>query len=58
MSPDLQCWDCYAMRALAGIGILGACSRHATPEQREAANQSIRELALRENPMLTAMRRR
>lgn len=58
MLSDLQCWDCYAMRVLAGLGDRGACPRHATPAQREAAASSIREMRLRDNPFTRALSRR
>lgn len=45
MTLTLECGDCWAMRTLAGLGDLGACPKHATPAQREAANKQILRLA-------------
>lgn len=48
----LECGDCWAMRTLSGLGEHGACPKHATPAQREAASKQILRLA--EQPLKLA----
>ncbi len=49
---SVSCWDCY----VASLVNLMACPRHATAEERKAAERRVLDLANRPHPLLERMR--
>lgn len=51
----VQCFECYVACNFADG--LTACPRHASAEEREAANRRVLELAFQPHPLLSMLRK-